>query len=75
MIVEDVVGLVTRGVLLQKLKAVPVDGADEQPAKPVERGLPEAIFDPYGDAVLQLLGGALREGEGNDSPGGNALPK
>ncbi len=66
MIVEDVVGLVTRDPGLQQPEAVGVDSADEQAVEPIERLSSQSCLDAFGDALLELGGGAIGERERDD---------
>ncbi len=72
-VVENVVGLVARYMLLQQAETIRVDRSDEQAAEQIQSLLAEPLFDPPGDAVLQLLRGPFREGERHDAPRGHTL--
>jgi hypothetical protein len=65
-VVEHVVGLVTRDVLLQQAEAVRVDRPDEQPGEAIQGGPTEPPLDPPSDPILQFLGSSLGEGERDD---------
>jgi hypothetical protein len=72
-LVEDVVVAVVGDMVLQQLEAIGVDGADVHGAEAVEELLAHRFSDAAGDAVLERLGGALGEGEGDDLAGFDAL--
>ena len=73
MVVEHVEGLVPGDEVLQQPEAIGVDGPDEEPAELVENGATHSTLGPFGDAMAQLGGGALGEGEGDDADRGHAV--
>jgi N-terminal domain of anti-restriction factor ArdC len=72
-VVEHVIGLVSRHALLEEPEAVGVDRPDEEARQPVERLPSEAILDTMRDPVLQLFCCSLRERERDDRLGLSAV--
>jgi hypothetical protein len=72
-IVEDVVGLVSRDAGLEKPEAVGVDGADEQSAELVDCHSAQPLFGPLRDPLSKFARRSFCEREGDNGASGDTI--